>query len=140
MDKETTHSPLILLIENDENDVFLFRRALSKIDWQGDLRVVGSVSEARSYMENSFPFEERNYFRCPDLIVSDYRLNAHTALDFTRWLREHPECAGIPLVILTGQGSGLSPDVLSKMSVTGYVVKTPDVTRLAEILKDYLPR
>jgi chemotaxis family two-component system response regulator Rcp1 len=129
---------LVLLIENDENDVFLFRRALSKLNWKGDLRIVGSVSEGRSYMENSFPFDDQSYFRCPDLIVTDYRLNAHTALDFITWLRNNPHCADIPIIILTGAGSGIPPDVLSKLAVTGYIVKTPDVNRLSDVLREYL--
>ena len=51
--------PLILLIENDDADVFLFRRALSKLDYRGDVRVVGSVTEARAYMENRGSFADK---------------------------------------------------------------------------------
>src|SRR5688572_30611278 len=94
--------PLILLIENDDADVFLFRRALSKLDYHGDVRVVGSVSEARSYIENKGSFEESNYFRRPQLIVSDFRLSGPTALEFVRWLRQESDAPDLPVVILSG--------------------------------------
>src|SRR5688572_21041620 len=131
--------PVVLLIENAENDVFLFRRALSKLNWNGDLRVVGSVSEARDYMENNFPFKDRSYYRCPDLIVTDYRLNSHTALDFITWLYTQPTCAETPVVILTGTSSAIPPQQLSHIKPAGYIVKTPDISKLAEVLKQYLP-
>ena len=53
---DSSRSPVVLLIENDESDVFLFRRALAKAGYTGDLRVVGSATEARAYMENTHPF------------------------------------------------------------------------------------
>jgi CheY-like chemotaxis protein len=140
MGKSESENPkLILLIENDENDVFMFRRALSKLDWKGDLRIVGSVTEGRCYMENSFPFKDKTYFRCPDLIVSDYRLNSHTALEFIEWLRGQPHCAETPIVILTGLRSNIPVDHLAKIAPLGFVVKNPDVNALAEVLKQYLP-
>jgi DNA-binding response OmpR family regulator len=132
-------APLILLIENDENDVFMFRRALSKSNWKGDLRVVGSVTEARCYIENSFPFKDKTYYRCPDLIVADYRLNSHTALEFIDWLRGQSHCAEVPIVILTGLRSNIPVDHLAKIAPLGFVVKNPDVNVLADVLKQYLP-
>jgi CheY-like chemotaxis protein len=132
-------APLVLLIENEENDAFLFRRALSKAEWQGDVRVVESVSEARAYMENSSPFTDMDYFRCPDLIVSDYRLNTQTAQDFIEWLRKHPHFSETPVVILSGVPSQIPPEQLAHLNPAGFIVKTPDVARLAEVLKGYLP-
>ena len=131
--------PLILLIENDENDVFLFRRALSKLDWPGDVRVVGSATEARSYIENTFPHQDKEYYRCPDLIVSDYRLNNHTAMEFVDWLRSQPLCAETPIVILTGVRSNISAANLARIAPMAFVIKNPDVTVLGEDLKRYLP-
>lgn len=107
---EVQHSgsrqPVILLIENDEGDVFLFRRALAKSGYTGDLRVVGTATEARAYMENTHPFKDPLYYRQPSLIVSDFRLVGHTALEFLTWLRLQPAIADIPVAMLSGVTSG----------------------------------
>jgi hypothetical protein len=42
--------PVILLIENDEDDAFLFRRALSKLEFQGVVHLVNTVAEACAYL------------------------------------------------------------------------------------------
>ena len=65
---------LILLIEDDANDVFLFRRTLSKLGYHANVRVVASNGEARRYMLNQGEFASAAYYRRPDLIVSDFRL------------------------------------------------------------------
>src|SRR6185503_14282582 len=132
--------PVILLIENDEADVFLFRRALAKVGYAGDLRVVGSASEARAYMENSPPFKDPIYFRQPNLIVSDFRLAGHTAIDFLTWLRFQPALAQIPVVMLSGVASGLTPERAAQVGAAALILKTPDVAALAGKLEALLPR
>ena len=131
--------PIVLLIENDESDVFLVRRALGKADWRGELRVVGSISEARAYVENTFPFENKAYFRRPDLIISDYKLNSQTALDFLLWLQSMPAYSNIPVVVLSGVRSHIPPEHLSLMKVSAFLLKNPDVSKLADLLKPFLP-
>ena|SRR5687767_8866596 len=130
---------LILLIEDDENDAFIFRRALGKAGWRGQLRVVGSVNEARAYMEHGSPFQDLSYFRCPDLIISDYRLNTYTATDFIDWLHSQPHLSSTPVVILTGAGSAIPAAQIARIAPAGFLVKTPDVAKLAEVLQPYLP-
>ena len=101
--------PLILLIEDDANDVFFFRRVLSKLAYPCQMRVVGSVEEAKRYMTNASPFADAAYFRHPDLIVSDFRLPGDTALTFVQWLRTQPDLQSIPLVMLSAAASALDP-------------------------------
>jgi CheY-like chemotaxis protein len=130
--------PLILLIENDEADVFLFRRALSRMDFHGDLRVVGSVSEAHAYMENTGTFKDKGYYRTPDLIVSDFRLGGPTALEFIRWLRES-QYAAVPVVILSGAVRSADLPQLTEAGIRELIYKNPDVTVLVERLQALLP-
>ncbi|HWN96420.1 MAG TPA: response regulator [Methylomirabilota bacterium] len=137
--KDQKERPLILLIENNESDVFLFRRALSKLNYAGDVRVVGSVSEARSFVENTGAHRDTAYFRTPQLIVSDFRLNGPTALEFIRWLRRESECPALPVVILSGAVQAEDIPQLLEAGADDVVMKTPDVQELAARLKDLLP-
>jgi CheY-like chemotaxis protein len=132
--------PVILLIENDESDVFLFRRALAKAGYTGDLRVVGSATEARAYVENTAPFKDPLYYRQPNLIVSDFRLAGHTALEFLTWLRLQPAVAHIPVVMLSGVSSGLDPERLAKIGPRALISKTGNVAELAASLGPLLPQ
>jgi CheY-like chemotaxis protein len=131
--------PLILLIENDDADVFLFRRALSKLDYRGDVRVVGTVSEARSYMENTGSYMDKSYFRRPQLIVSDFRLNGPTALEFVRWLRVDHQEKELPVVVLSGAVRAIDLPQIKGAGVNELIYKTPDVAALAARLQPVLP-
>ena len=131
---------VILLIENDENDVFLFRRAVAVTKWAGDVRVVGTATEARAYLENLHPYTDPVYYCRPQLIVADYRLAGHTALEFMRWLRGEPGLAGIPIIMLSGAASGIAPELLAEVRPRAFIQKTAAVEELAEALKPFMPK
>lgn len=136
---ETRRTPLILLIEDDVDDVFLFRRALSRLGYHCDVRIVASASEAKRYMRNEGEFQNPTYFRTPDLIVSDFRLVGHTALEFVHWLRCQPALARIPVVMLSGAVSAMDPALFAGLAVSDFLRKTADVAALGAILQPLLP-
>jgi len=131
--------PVILLIENDDNDVFIFRRALAAAGWCGDVRIVGSATEARAYFENAQPFQDTGYHRRPKLIVSDSRLTGSTALEFLDWLRGQPFRPPIPIVILSGHLGENPAQRLARIGACAFITKTGDATALAAVLKPLLP-
>jgi CheY-like chemotaxis protein len=134
--------PLILLIENDEGDVFLFRRALSRLNYDGGVRVVGSVTEARAYLEGLGPFADRTYYALPDLIVSDMNLSGQTGNDFLEWLRQNPAFCELPFVFLSGSFGPADKARADELSAGSFFVKSGDINvmveRVAHMLK-FLP-
>ena len=131
--------PAILLIENDENDVFFLRRAIARTGWVGDVRVVGTATEARAYLQNADPFEDSVYYRRPQLILSDYRLAGETALELVDWIRSRSELADIPIVVISGAVSGIPAGVLDRIQPQGFIRKTAEIEKLSEAVRPYLP-
>jgi CheY-like chemotaxis protein len=131
--------PVILLIENEQDDVFFFRRALSKLCYNCTIRPVGSATEAKMYLENNGQYQDAAYFQRPDLIVSDFKLAGHTALGFVQWLRVTPRFASIPLVMLSGVTSQIDPSAFDGLNVSQFLRKTGDVAALGELLRPILP-
>lgn len=94
--------PLILLLENDQNDVFWFRRALTACRVEADVRIVETVAQARDYLQGRGEFSDRTYYRMPDLIVTDFKMHGHTGIEFIRWLRRESDYKEIPVVMYSG--------------------------------------
>lgn len=92
----------ILLLENDENDVFVFRRALVALGYSGQLVVVSSLTQARNYILGTNEFTNRTAYPIPDLIVADFGLRGETGSDFVQWLLQQPEYLHIPVTFFSG--------------------------------------
>lgn len=97
--------PLILLIEDSEDDSVLFQRALAGTALPFDLRIVPTCTDARDYLLGSARFADRSAFQFPKLIIADHCRDGFGTPDFLRWLRAHPECQVIPVILLTGAGA-----------------------------------
>lgn len=128
----------ILLIENDEGDVFLFRRALSRVNYGGSVRVVGSVSEARAYLEGNGAFRDREYYPVPDLIVSDMNLPGPTGNDFLEWLRDNERFASIPLVFLSGSFQPSDRVRSTQLGAESFFTKSGDIEKMVERVRHML--
>src|SRR3954468_24570450 len=130
--REMIKKPVILLIENEEDDVFLFRRALSRMNFQGTVRVVASVSEAREYLQGCGKYNDPLYYPCPDLIVSDMNLPGATGNDFLEWMRKDDRFAPIPFVFLSGSFLPLDKLRASELGADSFFVKTADIEVMRE--------
>jgi CheY-like chemotaxis protein len=135
--------PVILLIENEEDDVFLFRRALSKLSFKGSMRLVGSVSEACEYLKGEGKFADRDYYPLPDLIVSDMNLPGATGNAFLEWLRRDERFCELPLVFLSGSFLPLDKVRADALGAEDFFGKTGDIEVMCERVRSmlkYLPR
>ena len=127
-----TSRPIILLVENDEADIFLFRRALQKLRFKGTLRVVTFIAQARDYLKRRGEFTDESYYPLPDLIVSDMNLHGYTGNEFLSWLRKHSGFADIPFVFLSGSFTAVQRDAALELNPDGFLSKTADIDELAD--------
>jgi CheY-like chemotaxis protein len=131
-------SPIMLLLENDEADIFLFRRALLRLRFKGTLRVLSSVTEARSYLLGNAPFDDREYYPLPDMIVSDMSLSGETGNDFLRWLRRSDQFGVIPFVFLSGSFLPTDQARSVELGTSGFFAKTADMSVMIERVRGIL--
>lgn len=117
MSAKKSNQPLrILLVEDDQNDVIAFQRALRKASIPYDVEACSRAEEALQHLQ-----EKASSF---DLIVSDYKLPGMTGLDLHYKLIE--DNYDIPFVLMTGVGSEDLATKSLKYGIDEYVIKDPD--------------
>lgn len=84
----------ILLVDDDEDDAFLFRLALSEADIGREVRAARSGEEALELLLGRR--------QAPSLIVLDIKMTGIDGLETLRRLRADPSFGEIPVVMLTG--------------------------------------
>ena len=125
----------ILLAEDDENDAFLFRRALGKAGLSHELVRVCNGEECIGYLRGISRFEDRDQYPLPNLLVLDLKMPGVSGLDVLDWLQTQPALKQIPAVMLSG--SGLAPDRQAALAkgAKEYHAKPVGFAALVEILK-----
>ena len=93
---------LVLLVEDNEDDVLLFKRALKKAGLLNPVHVAFDIATARQYLNGEGPFTDRAIHPFPAILVIDLRLPDGSGLDFLRWVRSHPEFRVLHCLVATG--------------------------------------
>ena len=99
----------ILLAEDEQNDVFLIRRAFQKAQLLNPIRVVSDGHEAISYLRGDGKYADREQFPLPTLVLLDLKMPRLGGFDVIAWVRQQPGLKRLPLVVLTSSKEG--PDI-----------------------------
>jgi CheY-like chemotaxis protein len=126
----------ILLAEDDENDVFLMRRALERAGIPNPLYVVRNGQEAIDWLSGSGDFSNREKHPLPSVMLLDLKMPAVDGFDVLKWLRSRPDFNNLPIIVLTS--SKLQEDVnrTRDLGVYDYRVKPQGFEDLVRLLDD----
>lgn len=115
--------PQILVVEDDENDVFFLRRALQSTGVQADLHVAADGRQALDYLHGRGAFADRTQHPLPNLVLLDLKVPYVSGLDVLRQIRATPELRKLIVIVLTS--SALDSDVVQayEIGANSFLVK-----------------
>ena len=96
-----SQQPMILLVEDDNNDETLARLALEENSIRTDLFVVRDGQEALDYLFAKGKYSSRNPSELPQVVLLDLKLPKISGLEVLKQLRANDRTKYLPVVIFT---------------------------------------
>ena len=93
---------LILLVEDSADDVFLFKRALTKAFLTNPVQAVCDVDDAIRYFEGTDPYNDRSVFPLPAIAVIDLHMPNKDGFQLLAWLQNRPQFASLQIIAVSG--------------------------------------
>ncbi len=125
----------ILIVEDDENDMMLLKMALAKEGIKNPLQVVRDGYEAIEYLRAEGQYKDRAKFPFPSVIFTDLKMPRMSGFEVLAWLRNHPECSVIPVIILSASNQDADVKRAYQMGANAYLVKPSQISGLQEMVK-----
>ena len=121
----------MLYAEDEADDVFLMRRAVSKLGLSVRLAVVRDGEEALRYLNGEGSYEDRARFPMPALILLDLKMPRKSGLEVLECLHDRPEFAALPAVMLTSSQVDRDIERARELGARAYLLKpvAPDDLR-----------
>lgn len=129
----TSTPPHLLLVEDDENDVFFLRRALQSAGANVHLHIATDGRQALDYLHGRNGFEDRALHPLPSLVLLDLKVPYVSGLDVLRQLRADPKLRKLIVVVFTS--SSLDSDVVQayEIGANSFLVKPSRLEEQKEV-------
>jgi len=135
-----SETAVILIVEDQEDDVLLIRRAFGKARLNNPVQVVRNGEDAIAYLSGEGRFANRAEYPLPALVLLDLKLPGLDGFDVLAWIRKREGTRGMPVIVLTS--SNRIPDVnrAYNLGANSFFIKDIDFQNsvaLADLLHRY---
>ncbi len=126
--------PNMLLVEDDENDAFFFKRALTQARPGLPLTVVTDGQQAVDYLDGNLNYSDRAVYPLPSVVLLDLKLPYLSGFQVLEHIKARTGLSQIPVYILTSSAQESDRSRAHDLGAAGYFVKPPTPEMLLQIL------
>lgn len=122
----------VLVVEDDDNDRFLFRRAFARAGPRAALTLVPDAPAAKRCLSGCDRPESRNAL--PDLALFDVKLPGESGLELLGWVRSARKLRSLPVVMFTSSLERKDMERAYELGANSYIVKPSGFDALFRVL------
>jgi len=129
--------PTLLIVEDNEDDIFFMERIFKQMGARCDLRFVRDGVEAVEYLSGKGQFEDRVQNPLPTIILMDLKMPRMNGFEVLEWMQKQPEIKLIPTIVVTS--STMQEDVTRayRSGANAVMNKPVDKDSLLQMLKTF---
>jgi CheY-like chemotaxis protein len=134
----TDNRPLVLVIEDNQADVFLVERAIELRKLSVRVEVISDGEEACSYFAQA---DASSSTPCPAAVLLDLNLPRKSGQEVLRQIKHTGKCSGVPVVIITSSNSPEDRRETAALGAAGYFRKPTsyqEFLQIGQVLEDLL--
>ncbi len=128
----------ILLVEDNPADITVVREALAQLDRGLRLEVAGDGQAAINYLSGKPPFNRRDAFPVPDLILLDLTLPRLDGFHVLEWVRTEPFLRRLPVVVLATSSYSADIHRAYAFGANSFITKPQSLDKLVRDLQTAL--
>src|SRR6266566_4224032 len=127
--------PLILLVEDRQDDVMLVLRSFDKAGIKNPIQIVRDGEEAIAYLSGSSKFSNRDDHPLPELVLLDLKMPKLDGFEVLRWIRTHPQCFGLRVVVLASSENIRDVNLAYSLGANSFLVKPMDFDGFVDLTR-----
>lgn len=126
----------LLLIEDDPNDVALFRRAAHKAGLAVEIHIADDGDAAIRFLQDKMVQPAGDKGGLPWIVLLDLKLPRRSGLEVLEWLRSQPLLRRLPVIIFTSSRESSDITKAYELGANSYLVKPVSFDQLKEMVRE----
>ncbi len=129
------HPQTILLVDDSEDDLFLLRIAFEKCGFNPELQEAHNGEEAIAYLGGDEPYNDRNRFPLPTVMLLDLNMPRKNGFDVLRWVRAQDGLKRLTVFVLSASARTEDIEQAFDAGANAYLVKPGSLEALIEMIR-----
>ena len=132
-----TSANAILLVEDNEDDVFLLQRAFRKAGIENPLQVVIDGQQALDYLEGKEAYADRVKFPLPFVLFLDLNMPRKKGLEVLEQIRATPSLRSLMVNILSSSTRSADINRAADLGANTYFIKPTQLEKFQELIESW---
>jgi CheY-like chemotaxis protein len=132
--------PTILLVEDNEDDVFIMKYALKQARVANPVQVVTDGQMALDYLAGTGIYSDRVRFPLPFIVFLDLKLPYVHGFEVLTWIGQQQGLSSLVVIVLTSSEQEKDQQQAYALGARSYLIKPPTADTLLDVfasLKSY---
>lgn len=127
----------ILLVEDNEDDVFLMKHALNGAGVSNPIFVVETGQQAVDYLAGTGAFQDRARYPVPVVVFLDLKLPLMSGHEVLAWIRSQRQFESLVVVVLTSSNEPSDVRRSYSLGASSYLVKPLNARQVIDLAKAF---
>jgi CheY-like chemotaxis protein len=132
-----TTANAILLVEDNEDDVFLMKHALTGAGVSNPVFVVETGQQAVDYLSGVGQYADRRAYPLPVIVFLDLKLPLMSGHEVLAWIRGQRQFESLVVVVLTSSNEPSDVRRSYSLGANSYLVKPMSARQLIDLAKAF---
>jgi CheY-like chemotaxis protein len=124
---------VILLVDDDDNDLFLLRRSFAKANVLNPIQLARSGEDAIAYLSGEGKCCDRSQYPVPGLVLIDLKMRGKDGFEVLGWIRKQSGFLALPVVVLSGNEDAHLRTRAYQLGASAFLVKPNDLQHSVEM-------
>ncbi|HBA86630.1 MAG TPA: response regulator [Geobacter sp.] len=125
----------IMLVDNDRDHAHFTQLALQRVGVITPVQVARDGEEAIGYLSGQEPYQDRETYPLPILLLLDLNLPRMSGVAFLSWLRRQPLLRRLPVIVLTQPGPTTDLNRAYELGCNSYLIKPTSFNTLLVMMQ-----
>lgn len=135
--KPNESRPVLLMVDDDEEDVYLTKRAFSEHLDSIVFKSVPSGEQFFNFLDRESEFSEVTEAEKPDVVLLDINIPRENGFDILKKLKKDSKHSHLPVVMLTTSSSDRDIKKAYELGASSFICKSVDSSEMKSIAKHF---
>jgi CheY-like chemotaxis protein len=122
--------PILLLVEDADDDTFLFKRAFAKSGADFSISDARNGAEAIEFLKNAAQKD-----LLPKVVFLDLKMPVINGFEVLSWMKRQPFSENVPVIVVSGSAQDEDKLRAAELGAQGYLVKPIKADEIIAVLK-----